>query len=273
MPLHSFGRLQAGKGVPESLLTTTTPVVLPLAITKKGAPTSFLPVSKSSSFRKYLRAENKMLAMSAIKDESMPDTPPRFKAPLATTAIVAPLIAPSSLGSLREYFRAEGKKLAVCALSDEPYPEMSETPPRFKKHFIKTITPTYSTHDISSILATHRDAFKNIADRLEEFGSISPPTAEDVFCPEQSSPTPTIPFPAPAEEDFVVIDPTFSRVFNLPSRPSSIRRAVSRVGRLSRRGSDKENIPSHSAKSARVSVPSFSPTKLISRKFYTDGMA
>jgi hypothetical protein len=217
-----------------------------------------------------------MLAMSAIKDESIPDvpdTPPRFKAPLATTAIVAPLIAPSSLGSLREYFRAEGKKLAVCALSDEPYPEMSETPPRFKKHFIKTITPTYSTHDISSILATHRDAFKNIADRLEEFGSISPPTAEDVFCPEQSSPTPTIPFPAPAEEDFVVIDPTFSRVFNLPSRPSSIRRAVSRVGRLSRRGSDKENIPSHSAKSARVSVPSFSPTKLISRKFYTDGMA
>jgi hypothetical protein len=196
--------------------------------------------------------------------------------PLTITKKSAAVIAPtpalplSKSDSFRKYLRAEGKKLAMHALSDGPYPEMPETPPRFKKHVVKTITPASSADDITSFLATYRDAFKNIADNLEEFGSISPPAAEDVFGPEESSsPSPAGPVLPPAEDDFVVIDLALSDVFNLRRRPSSMRRVVNKVKRLSRRASDKENVPSHSpTNSARASITSFSPSKLLSRKIH-----
>jgi len=201
------------------------------------------------------------MAMCAIKGEpfpEMPDTPPRFKKSVVNI-VPTPFGSLSSSGSLRKYLREEGKKIAMHALSGEPYPDMPATPPRFKKRMIGSVIPSFAE---DPFLVTDPEAFGNLADISS---SLSYPPAKHVFGPETSPIRTDLPV---AEDDFVIIDPMFSKVFNLP-RTSSICRVVNTVKRLSRRGSNKENVTSPtptSTKVSRTSVSSFAPNKLLSHK-------
>lgn len=115
-------------------------------------PTPMLSLSKSSSLRKYLREEGKKLAMSAIKDEPLPDmpeTPPRFKMPYAAT-FKAPIIAFSKFESLHKYLREKGDKLDV---KDEPnLPNMPETPRSFRLPLTTALVAPLVAHSSSGSL-------------------------------------------------------------------------------------------------------------------------
>jgi hypothetical protein len=253
--LRSFGRPAAKKIEPE--LAVASPVVHEDSAAATTVP--LVPLSVSESFRKYLRAEGKKMAMCAIKDEplpEMPDTPPRFKKPVATI-VATPLVALSSSASLRKYLRAEGKKIAMHALGDEPYPDMPETPPRFKKRFVKTIIPTSYAEE--PVIVSGPEALKT--DSQDKFRSVPSLAAEDIFGPDES---PTRTCLLAADDDFVVIDPMLSKVFNLPRHDSNMRRAVSKVKRLSRRGYNATSPSPSSIKTSRTSISSFAPTRLLS---------
>jgi hypothetical protein len=263
----SFGRLAASKIEPE--LEVVSPVAQPINIVKKAIAAAAKPTpptspSTSESFRKYLRAEGKKMAMCAIKGEpflEMPDTPPRFKKPVANIG-PAPFVSLSSSGSLRKYLREEGKKIAMHALSGEPYPDMPKTPPRFKKRMVGTVISSFAQ---DPFLVTDPEAFGNLADSRRVSSSLSYPAVKDVFGPGTSPIRTDL---LAADDDFVIIDPTFSKVFNLP-RTSGICRVVNSVKRLSRRGSNKQNVTSPtptSTKDSRASISSFAHNRLLSQK-------
>ncbi|KIM78259.1 hypothetical protein PILCRDRAFT_11254 [Piloderma croceum F 1598] len=148
------------------------------------------------------------------------------------------------------------------ALSGEPYLDMPETPPRFKKRMVGRVIPSFAE---DPFLVTNPEAFGNLADSRQVSSSLSYPAAKDVFGPGTS---PIHTDLLAAEDDFVIIDPTFSKVFNLP-RTSSICPVVNTLKRLSRRGSNKENVTSPtptSTKVSRTSISSFAPNRLLSHK-------
>ncbi|KIM76247.1 hypothetical protein PILCRDRAFT_654376 [Piloderma croceum F 1598] len=256
-----FGRLAASKIEPD--VEIVSPVAQPINNVKKAiaAAVNPTPPSTSESFRKYLRAEGKKMTMCAIKGEpfpGLPDTPPRFKKSIANI-VPTPFVSLSSSGSLRKYLREEGKKIAMHALSGEPY---LDTPPRFKKRMVGSVIPSFAE---DPFLATNPEAFGNLADSRQVSSSLSYPAAKDVFGPGTS---PIHTDLLAAEGDFVIIDPTLSKVFNLP-RTSSICRVVNTVKSLSRRGSNKENVTSSTptpTKVSRTSISSFAPNRLLSRK-------
>jgi len=259
----SFGRLTASQVEPE--LEVVSPVAQPINIVKEAIaatakPTPPISPSISESFRKYLRAEGKKMVICAIKGEPIPemlDTPPRFKKPAANT-VPAPFVSLSGSGSLRKYLREEGKKIAMHALSGEPYPDMPETPPRSKKRMVGIVIPSLAK---DPFLVTNPEAFGSLADSRRVSSPLSYPAAKDVFGLGTS--TIGTDLLAVADDDFVIIDPTFSKVFNLP-RTSSIGRVVNTVKRLYYRGSNKENVPSPrptSTKVSRTSISSFASNK------------
>jgi hypothetical protein len=247
--LPSFGRLKDKKSESEISLALSPPVVLPLNIIKKSSAAvpispTVLPPSPTSSFL----------------GQPLPQMLDTLRQKKSVAAVVTTsLVARSRSESFHRYLRADGKEIAIHALSDEHYREMPETPLRCQKHF-KNITPS-SAKDISSLLASNYDESKRMADSLQEY---APLAAKDIFGLEEYPRVTSIPiFFA---EDFIVIDPALSHVFNLPHCTSSMRRVVNKAKSLSRVGPNKENIPSSSAaKYSRVSACPFSHSELFSR--------
>lgn len=219
---HSFGNSKTKRLPRDRLVTTTTvPPIQPLRIIKKNVveeiPTHLVRLAQSDSYKKWLFEEQKKVAACALNDGTypdMPDTPPRYKRPAVERPVTSTsIITPSRSASLRKWRRREGANVAQHALTGGPYPEMPETPERLKRLASETVThPT---------IAAFRVALHNIANNLEEYGTVFTPAIypvpanEDVICsPTRTGPDSTV-LPIPASSPSAAIpcsDDIFSSI-------------------------------------------------------------